>query len=143
MQNVNVQERYWTFKNVIERSIVQFHSSQFIIIQNHSFLFQNWMNMKRECPRTLNIHIHLASFLFNIDHVHFLILNCDEWKWTFTWSKLNKNEAWMFRKVQFYYMWMAKVVPFNRNHSFFIHSSLELLRVSFIFFFRTSLLERV
>jgi hypothetical protein len=73
--------------------------------------------MQRERSWTSNINTILASFSFNFDHVHFLVLN----------DYLNYNESWRikmnvhvveiewkwnmtFRKVQFCYMWIAKVV---------------------------------
>ena len=61
-----------------------------IFIHNHSK-----QDLENEAW-TINIHTTLASFSFNFDHVHPLILN--DYKW-----------FWMHEKAQFCYMWMNKI----------------------------------
>ena len=97
---------YFSHSNMLNVNVFIFipHNSIIIIfIQN-----QNVIETDKNETWTLNIYSNLASFSFNFDHVHVLILN-ELWRMNMNVSVV-ENEALTFRKAQFWYMWMTKII---------------------------------
>jgi len=96
----------------------------------HTFLisFSYWfwmkMNFKHKfdsCNESFNSK-YTNSMSFEYKLMTQSMYDCEEWKWTFTWTKLNENVEWTFKMVQSLHNLIAKVV--NKLSTLYILYSL-------------------